>query len=62
VEKKMLKVHKDRISRALVGFQIPVMSIPKLYERLEHAVRSGMDDDYLRAIVAEWPGVERTRQ
>lgn len=55
--KKMIEA---RINRAVIGFQIPMMGIPKLYAHLEHAVRSNMDDAYLAKIVAECPGVTRS--
>ena len=62
IEAKPKKLSKKaiaaRIQSAVVGFRIPMMSIPKLYARLEHAVRSEMSDEYLKSIVAEFPGVE----
>jgi hypothetical protein len=51
------KLAEARIQRAINGFQIPMMSIPKLYARLMHAVEAGMSDDYLKAAVAAFPGV-----
>jgi len=46
-----------RIQRAVVGFIIPMMSIPKLYSALEAAVASGGSDADLKAVVAGFPGV-----
>jgi len=54
-EKKLVAA---RINRAVVGFQIPMMSIPKLYSALEGAVAAGRSDEELKAIVAAFPGVE----
>jgi hypothetical protein len=47
-----------RINRAVVGFVIPMMSIPKLYRELEAAVAAGADDEALKTVVAEFPSVE----
>lgn len=52
------KLAAARIQRAVTGFLIPMTSIPKLYARLTHAVESGMSDEYLKAAVAEFPGVQ----
>ena len=49
---------KARISRAIVGFQIPLLEIPKLYTRLENGVKADLSDDDLKTIVAAWPGVK----
>jgi hypothetical protein len=59
-EKKKLskKMIEARIQRAVVGFRIPMLAIPKLGARLEHAVKSEMSDEYLKEVVAGWPGVE----
>jgi hypothetical protein len=46
-----------RIQRAVVGFIIPMMSIPKLYGALEAVVASGGSDADLKAVVAGFPGV-----
>lgn len=46
-----------RIQRAVVGFLIPMMSIPKLYKTLEEAVAAGKADEDLKAIVAAFPGI-----
>lgn len=46
-----------RISRAIVGYQIPMLSIPKLYNELEAAVVDGKNDAELKALVASFPGV-----
>lgn len=48
---------EKRISRAIVGFQIPMMSIPKLYKELETADAAGKSAEDLKAIVAAFPGV-----
>ena len=59
VAKKLTKkMIEARIQSAVTGFRIPMLSIPKLHARLEHAVKSEMTDEYLKTIVAEWPGVE----
>jgi hypothetical protein len=47
-----------RIQRAVVGFLIPMLSIPKLYKALEEAVAAGKADDELKAVIAAFPGVE----
>lgn len=52
------KVIEARINRAVVGFRIPMMSVPKIYARLESAIKAGMSDEYLRATVAASEGVE----
>lgn len=52
------KAREARINRAVVGFQIPMMSIPKLCGELEIAVAAGKSDEELKAIVAAFPGVE----
>ena len=46
-----------RIQRSVVGFQIPMTSIVKLYAALEEAVAGGKTDEDLKAIVASFPGV-----
>lgn len=46
-----------RIQRAVVGFQIPMTSITKLYKQMEDAVAAGKSDEYLKIVVAEFPGV-----
>jgi hypothetical protein len=51
------KLVAARVSRAVVGFQIPMMSIPKLYKALESAVAAGESDAELKAMVAAFPGV-----
>jgi pyruvate/2-oxoglutarate dehydrogenase complex dihydrolipoamide dehydrogenase (E3) component len=58
LSKKMIeKLIAARVQRAVVGFQIPMMSIPKLYKVLEDAVASGKSDEDLKAAVAAFPGV-----
>ena len=52
------KLVAARIQRAVVGFRIPMMSIPKLYSALEFAVAEGKSDVELQAVVAGFPGVE----
>jgi hypothetical protein len=47
------KMREARIYRAIVGFQIPLMAITKLYSQLENAIAEGKSDDDLRAIVAQ---------
>ena len=42
---------------SVVGFQIPMTSIVKLYAALEEAVAGGKTDEDLKAIVASFPGV-----
>jgi hypothetical protein len=51
------KAKEARINRAVVGFQIPIMSIPKLCAELEAAIAAGKLDAELKAIVAAFPGV-----
>jgi hypothetical protein len=52
------KLVAARIQRAVCGFIIPMMSIPKLYKQMEDAVAAGKSDDELKAVVAAFPGVE----
>ena len=54
------RVAEARISRAIVGFQIPMMSIPKLYKALEEAIAAGLSDADLKAVVAGFPGVKES--
>jgi hypothetical protein len=49
-----------RISRAIAGYQIPLLSIPRLYKVLEEAILAGKSNGDLRDIVAAFPGVEAT--
>ncbi|MBT1509420.1 hypothetical protein KIP88_02800 [Bradyrhizobium sp. SRL28] len=51
------KAKEARINRAIVGFIIPIMSIPKLCKELEAAVVADASDADLKAIVAGFPGV-----
>lgn len=51
------KLADARIQRAVVGFQIPMMSIPKLYKQMEAAVAVGQSDEDLKAVVAAFPSV-----
>jgi len=46
-----------RIQRAVVGFLIPMTSIPKLYKQMEETVAAGGSDEDLKAVVAAFPGV-----
>ena len=55
--KKLKAIAEARIQRAIVGFQIPMMSIPKLYREMEAAVAAGKTDEDLKAVVAAFPGV-----
>ena len=48
---------KSRIQRSVVGFLIPMMSIPKLYKLQEAAIAEGKSDEELKAIVAAFPGI-----
>ena len=52
------KLAEARISRAIVGFVIPMMSIPKLSAVLKASIAEGKSDAELQAIVAAFPGVE----
>lgn len=52
------KRNEARIQRAVAGFRIPMMSIPKLYKSLEQAVESDWTDEELKQVVAQFPGVE----
>jgi hypothetical protein len=49
-----------RIQRAVYGFQIPMLSIPKLYTALEAATDAGKTDEELKSIVAGYPGVKES--
>jgi hypothetical protein len=51
---------RARFSRALAGFQVPLLSIPKLSEAMLNAIALGKSDEELRAIVASFPGVTET--
>ena len=56
--KKLSKKAREAcINKAIVGFQIPMMSIPKLYSALELSIAYGMSDAELKKVVAEFPGV-----
>ena len=46
-----------RVQRAVVGFLIPMMSIPKLSAELKAAIAEGKSDEELKAVVAAFPGV-----
>ena len=46
-----------KINRAIIGYQIPMLSIPKLYRELEAAVAAGQPCEALKAFVAAFPGV-----
>jgi formylmethanofuran:tetrahydromethanopterin formyltransferase len=46
-----------RIQRAVTGFIIPMMSIPKLSAALKAAIAAGQADEELKAVVAEFPGI-----
>jgi len=50
-----------RIQNAVYGFSIPMLSIPALYKQMEAAVALGATNDELKAVVAAFPGVSRTR-
>lgn len=52
------KYHDARIQKAITGFRIPMLSIPKLYKALEQAVESDWTDAELQQLVAQFPGVE----
>jgi hypothetical protein len=54
------KLAEARIQRAVSGFSIPMMSIPKLYKALEAAVAAGQADEDLKAVVAAFPGVKES--
>lgn len=52
------KMAEARISRAIAGFQIPMLSITKLCDVLGDAIKAGKSDAELRALVAACPGVK----
>jgi hypothetical protein len=54
----MRKQNEARIQKAISGFRIPMMSIPKLYKMLEQAVESDWADVELKQLVKQFPGVE----
>ena len=54
------RIAEARISRAIIGFQIPMMAIPKLYKALELAVGAGVPDEDLKKIVGGFPGVRES--
>lgn len=56
-KKEIKKLIAARIQRSVVGFQIPMTSVVKLYAALEEAVAAGKTDEELKAIVAAFPGV-----
>ena len=47
-----------RVQRAVTGFLIPMMSIPKLSAVLKQAIAAGQSDEELKAVVAAFPGIE----
>ena len=51
------KLAEARVSRAIVGFQIPMLSIPKLCKALNEAIAFGKSDEELKAVVAAFPGI-----
>jgi Pyruvate/2-oxoacid:ferredoxin oxidoreductase gamma subunit len=51
------KIMEARINRAVVGFVIPMMAIPKMCKAMEEAIAAGFSDDEIKSIVATWPGV-----
>ena len=55
---KAQKVVEARVNKAVGGFRIPMMSIPKMYAAMEAAIAAGADDAAVKAVVASWPGVE----
>jgi hypothetical protein len=58
LSKKAVQAAIDaRIQRAITGFIIPMMSIPKLYKALKEAVAAGLSDADLKAVVAGFPGI-----
>ena len=54
------KIMEARINRAVVGFVIPMMSIPKMCKALEEAIAAGWSDEELKNIVAGYPGVKES--
>jgi hypothetical protein len=52
------KLIDARIQQAITGFQIPMLSIPKLYAHLDHAIRAQVSSQRLKEIVATFPGVK----
>ena len=57
-QKAAKKLAEARINRAMIGFRIPMMPIPKLYKSLEQAVEADWADAELQKIVGRIPGVE----
>jgi hypothetical protein len=55
------KMREARVNRAVVGFQIPMLSLVKLGKELDAAIVAGKSDDELKAIVAAFPGVNKAR-
>ena len=47
-----------RIQQSVVGYLIPMTSIPALYKLQMAAVAEGKSDEELQAIVAAFPGVQ----
>lgn len=59
-KKRMSKEQKlvaARIQRSVVGYLIPIMSIPALYKLQQAAIAEGKSDEELQAIVAAFPDV-----
>ena len=50
------KIMEARVNRAVVGFVIPMMSIPKMCKALEEAIAAGWSDEELKSIVASYSG------
>jgi hypothetical protein len=46
-----------RVQRAVTGYLIPFLSIPKLSAVLKAAIAEGKADEELKAIVAAFPGI-----
>lgn len=50
-----------RCARAVTGFAVPLLAIPPLTKLLEQAIATGSTDEQLKAIVAAYPGVEKSK-
>ncbi len=52
------KAIESAVNGAVVGFRIPMMSIPAIGNALRAAIMEGKSAEELKAIVGNYPGVE----
>jgi len=54
------KIAEARISKAIGGFVIPMMSIPAIYKNLEMLIAADVSDEGLKFAVSSFPGVKES--